>query len=99
MKTFGEKLVGIDFNPSNNDKVFEVKSTFAQMANMLKEHMTTLSNEREAVLNQKDIDDFTEEELIAEDDFNKLYSIVHFQCIAKILDCQMHIVKLLTLKP
>lgn len=35
--SFGEKLVGITFNPSNDDKVFKLKSLFAEAANIVKE--------------------------------------------------------------
>lgn len=34
--TFGEKLVGITFNPSNDDKVHKLKSSFAEAANIVK---------------------------------------------------------------
>ncbi len=33
--SFGEKLVGIEFNPENIDKVAKVKSLFAEIANVL----------------------------------------------------------------
>jgi len=33
--TFGEKLVGIEFNPSNDDKVAKVKELYAEIANIL----------------------------------------------------------------
>ncbi|MBS1960764.1 MAG: hypothetical protein JST04_01005 [Bdellovibrionales bacterium] len=35
--TFGEKLVGITFNPSNDEKVHKLKSLFAEAANIVKE--------------------------------------------------------------
>lgn len=38
--TFGEQLVGITFNPSNDDKVFKLKSLFAEVANLIQdEHL------------------------------------------------------------
>jgi hypothetical protein len=35
--TFGEKLVGLNFNPSTNSKVDEVKKLFAKAADILNE--------------------------------------------------------------
>lgn len=37
--TFGEKLVGLNFNPSGNEKVDRAKKLFAEAADMLKEHI------------------------------------------------------------
>jgi hypothetical protein len=39
LKTFGEKLVGLSFNPSNNEKVDRAKKLFAEAADLLKEHI------------------------------------------------------------
>ena len=38
--SFGEKLVGITFNPSNDDKVTKLKSLFAEAANIINEEYT-----------------------------------------------------------
>lgn len=39
--TFGERLVGIKFNPSNDDKVAKLKSLFAEAANIIQsEHIS-----------------------------------------------------------
>jgi hypothetical protein len=35
--SFGEILVGIEFNPSNDDKVAKVKSMMAEIANLMKD--------------------------------------------------------------
>lgn len=35
--SFGEILVGIEFNPSNDDKVTKVKSMIAEIANLMKD--------------------------------------------------------------
>lgn len=35
--SFGEQLVGIEFNPSNDDRVAKVKSMMAEVANIMKE--------------------------------------------------------------
>jgi hypothetical protein len=39
--TFGEKLVGITFNPSSDDKVAKAKALFAQAADLLKDEMSS----------------------------------------------------------
>ena len=36
--TFGEKLVGLTFNPSNDDKVAKAKKLCAELADLLNEH-------------------------------------------------------------
>lgn len=35
--SFGEKLVGLNFNPGGDDKVKKAKELFAEVANMLEE--------------------------------------------------------------
>lgn len=35
--SFGELLVGIEFNPSNDDKVAKVKQLMAEVANIMKD--------------------------------------------------------------
>jgi len=37
--SFGEKLVGLSFNPSENEKVDKAKRLFAEAADLLKEHI------------------------------------------------------------
>lgn len=37
MLTFGEQLVGINFNPSSDDKVSQAKALFAQAADLLEQ--------------------------------------------------------------
>ena len=37
LASFGELLVGIEFNPSNNDIVAEVKQKMAEIANLMKD--------------------------------------------------------------
>ena len=39
--SFGEQLVGIEFNPSNDAGVAKVKELFAEAANILKESYTS----------------------------------------------------------
>jgi len=37
IKSFGERLVGVDFNPSNDDKVHLIKTKMAEIANIIHE--------------------------------------------------------------
>lgn len=39
--SFGELLVGIEFNPANDDKVAKVKSMMAEIANLMKDDYNT----------------------------------------------------------
>jgi len=41
LKSFGEILVDIEFNSSNNDKVAKVKELMAEVANILKDEYNT----------------------------------------------------------
>jgi hypothetical protein len=36
--SFGEQLVGIKFNPSDDDQVFKVKAKIAEMANLVNDY-------------------------------------------------------------
>lgn len=45
-QTFGQKAVGLSFNPSNDDKVGQIKLKFAEL-------IDHLNNEREATDNQE----------------------------------------------
>lgn len=71
--TFGEKLVGISFNPSADDKVAKAKQLCAELADLLN-------------------DDRKNQESTA------LYSTLHTHAIGEILNAQMNVVKVLTLK-
>ena len=42
--SFGERLVGIQFNPSNDDKVAKLKSLFAEAANIIDEEFRGRDN-------------------------------------------------------
>lgn len=71
--SFGEKLVGITFNPSNDDKVAKAKQLCAELANLLKEeHQSELRSGLSAMLYE--------------------------HTIGEILNAQMNVVKVLTLK-
>lgn len=71
--TFGEKLVGLNFNPSNDDKVSKAKRLCAELADLLNDDR-------------------------AERETTQLESLLFPQTVGKILDAQMNVVKLLTLK-
>ncbi len=71
--TFGEKLVGLTFNPSNDDSVSLAKRLFAQIAELV---------ERER----------------AGKESTRLESILYNHTVGEILNAQMNVVKLLTLK-
>lgn len=40
VQSFGEQLVGLDFNPSGNEKVQKAKELCAELANLLKDAYT-----------------------------------------------------------
>lgn len=71
--TFGEQLVGLNFNPSNDDSVSKAKRLCAELADLLDEEM----NKREV---------------------SRLSAILHHHAIGEILNAQMMVVKVLTLK-
>lgn len=72
--TFGEKLVGLNFNPSNDDKVGTAKRLCAELADLL-------------------MNDFKENQ--GESDFKE--RLLH-HAVGEILNAQMNVVKVLTLK-
>ena len=71
--TFGEKLVGLTFNPSNDDKVAKAKMLCADLADLLNDEMQS----RET---------------------SKLSETLFTNAIGEILNAQMNVVKVLTLK-
>ena len=60
-QTFGQKAVGLSFNPSNDDKVGQIKLKFAELIDLLHNErevartavLNTLSNGREATVNEE----------------------------------------------
>lgn len=72
--TFGERLVGLNFNPSNDDKVGQAKKLFAQIADLVEEHKNR------------------------PEETTQLESQLYPHTIGEILNAQMNVVKLLTLK-
>lgn len=71
--SFGGKLVGLSFNPSNDDKVSRVKRMFANIADELHE-----DHKGESATD--------------------LYDQLYHHAIGEILNAQMNVVKVLTLK-
>lgn len=71
--TFGEKLVGLNFNPSNDDSVSKAKRLCAELADLL-------YNDHKG----KEASD--------------LYDELYHHAIGEILNAQMNVVKVLTLK-
>ena len=73
--SFGEKLVGLTFNPSNDDKVSKAKRLCADLADLLHEEMYKGNGE-----------------------VTELQSRLYNHTIGEILNAQMNVVKVLTLK-
>jgi hypothetical protein len=71
--TFGEKLVGLTFNPSNDDKVTKAKRLCADLADLLYEDARNSET-------------------------SELKNILEKQAYGEILNAQMNVVKVLTLK-
>jgi hypothetical protein len=73
--TFGEQLVGLNFNPSADDKVAQAKVLFAKAADLLEE-------------------EYRAKNLGASPLADRLYN----HAIGEVLNAQMNVVKVLTLK-
>jgi hypothetical protein len=71
--TFGEKLVGLTFNPSNDDKVAKAKKLCAELMDLVNEE----KKNRETT---------------------QLENILYNHTVGEILNAQMNVVKLITLK-
>ena len=72
--SYGQKLVGLTFNPSNDPKVQRAKELCAELADLLHDHVSRPS-ERGALEN-----------------------LLHNHAVGEILNAQMNVVKVLTLK-
>lgn len=72
--TFGEKLVGLNFNPSNDTDVDKVKRLFAQIADLVNDYRNRPQ------------------------ETTQLEATLFPHTIGEILNAQMNVVKLLTLK-
>lgn len=73
--TFGEKLVGLTFNPSNDDNVGKAKRLCADLADLLNDAYNTKASET-----------------------SELEVLLYKHTIGEILNAQMNVVKVLTLK-
>lgn len=71
--SFGERLVGLRFNPSNDDKVSKAKALCAALADLLHDELKDREN-------------------------SELSSILIDHTYGEILNAQMNVVKVLTLK-
>jgi len=74
--SFGEKLVGLNFNPSNDDKVSKAKMLCAELADLVNDEFLNREESKVTYLSES--------------------LFVH--TIGEILNAQMNVVKLLTLK-
>ena len=86
MMSFGELLVGLKFNPSNDDKVSKAKKLFADIADLVNDECGT-----EIMLN-------TPRPHTMNNNFAVVPKILFDHTIGEILNAQMNVVKLLTLK-
>jgi hypothetical protein len=77
--TFGQRLVGITFNPSNNPKVDRAKQLCAELADLIQKDRMKYNN-------------------VHSDEINPAEGYIFSHAIGAILDAQMNVVKLLTLK-
>jgi hypothetical protein len=75
--TFGEKLVGLTFNPSNDDKVSRAKKLCADLADLVQDHRAENPNTGS---------------------ITSLEYQLYQHTVGEILNAQMNVVKLLTLK-
>lgn len=71
--SFGEILVGIEFNPSNDDRVAKVKQLMAEVANIMKDAYN-------------------------EDQKSPVKSLIFDHAVGEILNAQMSVVKVITMK-
>jgi hypothetical protein len=71
--SFGEQLIGIEYNPSNQDDVAKVKMMFAEIAEIMKKNYTGESK-------------------------HPLKSLLFDHAVGEIVNAQMSVVKVLTLK-
>lgn len=74
--TFGERLVGIQFNPSADDKVAQAKQLFAKAADLLHDHYYSSEQGEKG----------------------NVQMLLFTHTVGEILNAQMNVVKVLTLK-
>lgn len=73
--TFGERLVGLNFNPSNDDSVSKAKRLCAELADLVQDHVVNSNRET-----------------------TQMEQMLHSHVMGEILNAQMNVVKILTLK-
>jgi hypothetical protein len=71
--SFGEQLIGVEFNPSNSDEVAKVKSMFAEIAEIMKNNYQSKNR-------------------------HPLKSLLFDHAVGEIVNAQMSVVKVLTMK-
>jgi len=79
LPTFGEKLVGLTFNPSGDPKVHRAKELCAELADLVNKH-------------------FIESKTLVHSPATTFKERLFDHTIGEILNAQMNVVKLLTLK-
>lgn len=84
--TFGEQLVGLTFNPSNNEKVQKAKELCAELADLINEDYNNPYFEGDL------------EKGIAPGYTDQLKETLFQHTIGEILNAQMNVVKLLTFR-
>lgn len=87
--TFGEKLVGLTFNPSGDEKVQRAKELCAELADLLNDDYNSKYNEELAYLRENNYN-YKPHSGLKE----KLY----WHTIGEVLNAQMNVVKILTFK-
>ena len=90
-ETFGQKLVGLTFNPSGDPKVQKAKELCAELADLLNEHfegIEQLSHQSVTLHGRLDRDN----------DPVSLRHKLFDHAIGEILNAQMNVVKVLTFK-
>lgn len=71
--SFGEQLIGVEYNPESEDQVIKIKSMFAEIAELMKKDYT-------------------------ENNKHPLKSLLFDHAVGEIVNAQMAVVKLITLK-
>lgn len=71
--SFGEQLIGVEYNPTSEDQVIKIKSMFAEIAELMKKDYT-------------------------ENNRHPLKSLLFDHAVGEIVNAQMAVVKLITLK-
>lgn len=73
--SIGQRLMGVDFNPSKDPRVDKVKASLAEIADMVNEDATSRGSSGDYI-----------------------YNLIKGNALRELLNAQMNVVKLLTLK-